>query len=238
LAPLKWGAWVAVCAAIAACSGSTLSLQAADGGGNDSGSTGMGNGSGTGLSSGSSGMGSSSDSSGTETGSGNFATMGSDSSSGVSMSSGSSSRVTGSDAASGSGLADAAVHDATAPDSATKITDAGSDATREGTAGDADAAPCAACGAGSVCVEDLVLGGELILPDDAGQCPNGRVVVPQSPRSCTVPPTYRCLPVPAECTSGTPAPTHCACVPSICPAGLYMCTDLTLTLTQCIEAVP
>jgi len=246
-----WTACMAACTAIAACSGTTFSLQAADGGGAETGSMGMGSSSGTAMSSSSSGTGSSGGSSGTSTtSSGSSGAAGSGSSSGVTMSSGSSSGMAmssgsssgmggsggGSDAGSSSGPKDAALHDAPALDSATKVTDAQSDGAGDATTGSADGGACAACGAGSICVEDLTVGGALILPDDAGQCPNGRVVVPQS-IGCSVPPTFHCAQVPGACTAGTPAIAHCVCVPSICPAG-YMCTDLTPTLTQCIQAVP
>jgi hypothetical protein len=239
-----WTAGMGACTAIAACSGTTFSLQMADGGGAESG---MGSSSGTAMSSSSSGTGSSGGSSGTGTtsssssggagsGSSSGVTMSSGSSSGVTMSSGSSSGMAGSDAGSSSGPKDAAAHDAPALDSATKVSDARSDAAGDATTGGADGGACAACGTGSICVEDLTVGGALILPDDAGQCPNGRVVVPQS-LGCSVPPTFHCAQVPGACTAGTPAVAHCVCVPSICPAS-YMCTDLTPTLTQCLQAVP
>jgi hypothetical protein len=85
-------------------------------------------------------------------------------------------------------------------------------------------------------VEDWTVGGAIILPNDAGQCPNGRlVVVPGG--TCSSPPSYHCVQLPGACTNGTPAVAHCVCVPSICPPS-YMCTDLTPTFTQCLLEVP
>ena len=134
---------------------------------------------------------------------------------------------------------DAGVRDAAAQDVASELADGSSDATSETAAGDANVDACAACATGSICVEDLTVGGAFIPPDDAGQCPNGLVIIPQS-RGCSSPPSMHCVPLPAACTAaaGNLEPSHCSCVPSICPAALYMCTDLTPTLTECLQAAP
>jgi hypothetical protein len=82
-------------------------------------------------------------------------------------SSGSTSGTAGSGA--GSGATDAATLDSTTPDATADASDAGADGAGQTTGSDGDAGICASCGAGSVCVEEQVVGGAIVLPDDAGQ---------------------------------------------------------------------
>ncbi len=175
---------------------------------------------------------------GTEGGTGSGSSeMGSSSGSATSGSSSGVSGTGGSSGAGSSGGVDAAAGDSTTPDSAAQATDAEADETSPIIEG--DAGTCATCGTGHVCVENQTVGGARILPNDAGQCPPGLIVVPNAPNACSSPPTFHCAPLPPTCTTapGSTAIAHCACAPSICAAG-ERCTDLTPTLMQCLLAAP
>ena len=96
--------------------------------------------------------------------------------------------------------------------------------------GGASASGCGICAPGTVCVRNQVIGGAFI-PPDAGRCPDGRVMVPESPNSCALPPTYYCAPIPAVC-GGTPT---CTCAASLCQ---YPCETADANLVFCLERVP
>lgn len=151
-------------------------------------------------------------------------------------SSGTTSGMAGSGA--GSGATDAATLDSTARDSTIEAGDAGEDGASQTTGSDADAT-CATCGAGSVCVENQTIGGAVFRPDDAGQCPAGRIIVPAAPNFCSLPPTFNCALLPSACATapGSTAVAHCTCAPSLCSAG-RQCTDLTPTLMRCLLSAP
>jgi hypothetical protein len=135
-----------------------------------------------------------------------------------------------------------AAPDATSDTSADASSDGadhgGSDATADGTAG--DAGTCPTCGSGSVCVEDQTSGGALILPDDAGACPSGRIPADAGTLLvCELAPTFHCAVLPSACTTalGSTAVAHCTCAPSLC-SGEGMCSDVTPTLVECLLEVP
>src|SRR5690242_3689962 len=67
------------------------------------------------------------------------------------------------------------------------------------------------CGQGEICVKDQTIGGAFIPPDDAGNCPPPRIIVPEAPISCSPPPTFHCAPLPAACLA---APS-CACADTL-----------------------
>jgi hypothetical protein len=98
---------------------------------------------------------------------------------------------------------------------------------------------CANCTSGQVCVVDQTVGGAVFFPDDAGNCPNGRVIVPAAPGKCSPPPTYHCANLPATCNTapGSTAIAHCVCAKELCTGGT-MCSDLTPTLMQCLLLAP
>lgn len=138
---------------------------------------------------------------------------------------------------SSSGGADGAAGDSTLPDAGGPAGDSSADGPATGPAGDAGV--CATCHPGTVCLEHQVSGGALIMPDDAGQCPAGRVVSPGTPALCVVDPTFQCAPLPATCSNapGTPAIAHCTCAKSLCASG-EVCTDVTPTLMRCQLLAP
>ncbi len=116
-------------------------------------------------------------------------------------------------------------------------TDADANGDSETSTSDVDAGPCGSCGGGSVCVEHEVLGGALIPPDDAGQCPAGRVILPNA-IGCSLPPTFDCAPLPGACfPPGAIAPSHCVCAPSLCSSG-EQCTNVSPTLMRCALLAP
>jgi hypothetical protein len=105
---------------------------------------------------------------------------------------------------------------------------------------DGDAGTCATCGSGSVCVEDQTSGGALIPPDDAGDCPAGRVVADAGmTRICQAEPTFHCAVLPSACATapGSTAIAHCTCAPLLC-SGEGMCSDVTPTLVECLLLAP
>lgn len=65
------------------------------------------------------------------------------------------------------------------------------------------AAACAACGANDICVAHRVIGGALIQPDDAGNCPPGRHLMTLSggDKYCENDWQYACEPRPPACTT-------------------------------------
>jgi hypothetical protein len=136
----------------------------------------------------------------------------------------------------GSGSSGSVGDDATAHDAAVEA-DGASTADAQTVYGDAGV--CAACSPGSVCVEDGISGGALILPDDAGQCPAGRVPSGGTPDVCVTPPTYHCAKLPAACNTalGATAVAHCTCAPELCPTA-DQCTDPTPTLMKCSLLAP
>ena len=147
---------------------------------------------------------------------------------------------TGSDATR-SETADAApdaTSDASADASLDGADHGGGDATADSAAG--DAGTCATCGSGSVCVEDQTSGGALILPDDAGDCPSGRIPADAGARVvCESAPTFHCALLPSACTTaaGSTAVAHCTCAPALC-SGEGMCSDVTPTLVECLLEAP
>jgi hypothetical protein len=105
---------------------------------------------------------------------------------------------------------------------------------------DGDAGTCPTCDPGSVCVEDQTSGGALVLPDDAGDCPAGRVATDAGmTRICQVEPTFHCAMLPSACATapGSTAIAHCTCAPSLC-SGEGMCSDLSPTLVECLLLAP
>jgi hypothetical protein len=99
-----------------------------------------------------------------------------------------------------------------------------------------DAGVCAMCGPGTVCLEHQVSGGAIFFPDDAGQCPSGRIL---SGTTCIAEPTFQCVTLPGTCSNapGTPALAHCVCARSLC-ASAEQCTDVTPTLMRCQLLAP
>jgi hypothetical protein len=138
---------------------------------------------------------------------------------------------------SSSGGADGAAGDSTLPDAGGPASDSSADSPGSGPAGDAGV--CATCHPGTVCLEHQVSGGALIMPDDAGQCMNGRVLSPGPPALCVVAPTFQCATLPGACSNppGTPAIAHCTCATSLCASG-EVCTDVTPTLMRCQLLAP
>jgi len=132
---------------------------------------------------------------------------------------------------------DASASESPAPDATPETGGVPADGAGQTTSGDAGV--CAACGAGAVCVEDVVSGGAFITPDDAGQCPPGRVLSPGTPQTCVSPPTYHCATLPAACNTapGSTAIAHCACAGSLCGSG-ESCTDVTPSLMKCTLLAP
>jgi hypothetical protein len=88
-------------------------------------------------------------------------------------------------------------------------------------------------------VEDQTVGGAFVSPDDAGECPDGLVIVPQAPRSCSSPPTFHCAPLPSECNTsvGDLAVAHCTCASSLCSAD-ESCADVSPTQMLCVLSAP
>jgi hypothetical protein len=110
---------------------------------------------------------------------------------------------------------------------------ASGDAAQQSSAGDAGAGSCSpACAHGSVCVKTQVIGGALIEPDDAGVCPAPRVMVPEAPGICSLPPSFQCATVPAACR----ASLSCACAQPVC--GSLSCESATAALVQCLLRAP
>jgi hypothetical protein len=101
-----------------------------------------------------------------------------------------------------------------------------------------DTGKCPSCATNQVCVENQTVGGALRLPDDAGQCPVGYLIVPEAPTSCSPQPTFHCADLPSACNTGQGnlAIAHCTCAPQLCPAA--QCTDLSPTLMRCLQRVP
>jgi hypothetical protein len=110
------------------------------------------------------------------------------------------------------------------------------------TNGDAD--PCAACPTGSVCVEQQFVGGYTVYPDEAGVCPNGRIMVAGvSFDGCSNPPSFHCATLPSTCTpppGGLPAGSTCSCAQlSLCDNIGNRCTDISSSVSRqqiyCLE---
>ncbi len=120
------------------------------------------------------------------------------------------------------------------------VTDSGTDG-QDGSSSmvTGDAGICASCGSGHVCVEHRIEGGGLVFPNDAGVCPDGTVLNPDSPHNCERTPTYECARLPGACSNppGTPAPAHCTCAASLC-GSFEQCTDVSPTLMQCALLAP
>jgi hypothetical protein len=130
---------------------------------------------------------------------------------------------------------DAAGHDAAAADGAATdaaATDAAADVESP------DAALCNTCTGGRVCVSDQVVGGAVIVPDDAGMCPAGRIPTTRGAlTTCVQEPAYHCELLPGACSAGGLALSPCSCDPTICPPA-FTCSLPSPTLVQCVEAVP
>lgn len=109
--------------------------------------------------------------------------------------------------------------------------DAATDAT---SSGDAGACGTVTCGAGQVCVREQVLGGALVLPDDAGMCPPGYQPGDPGTRACVRDPTYRCADRPAACAGGA---LSCGCAGSLC-TGCTMCMGVTDSTINCLCLAP
>jgi len=97
---------------------------------------------------------------------------------------------------------------------------------------DAGAAECGStsCTSDQVCVSELVAGGAVVLPDDAGACPVGKQNVGGI---CQPQPTYHCVATPPACGAGL----SCACAQAVCDGG-FTCQQASAGLVQCVEAVP
>ncbi len=88
------------------------------------------------------------------------------------------------------------------------------------------------CGEGSVCIRHQQIGGAFLPAGDGGVCPDQRVVVPEAPTSCSVPPTFTCMPIPAECHGVA----HCACAATICD--VTACDEHVAGQLDCLQLVP
>jgi hypothetical protein len=106
--------------------------------------------------------------------------------------------------------------------------DAAADA--EGTDGSSTGCGGTTCAGGQVCVREQVQGGAVIVPDDAGMCPGGRVL---TGNYCEQAPSYHCAATPPSCSSGL----ACACAQSLCSSP-YQCTQASAGMVQCVESVP
>jgi hypothetical protein len=139
---------------------------------------------------------------------------------------------TGSGDASAPDGSDASASDAAATDAA--ATDAAADVES------ADAALCDTCRGGAWCVSDQVVGGAVILPDDAGMCPPGRIPsVGGALTRCVQAPVYHCTTLPGACfPQGGAAPSPCVCDPSVCPSGFMCSLGPSVATVQCVEPVP
>ncbi len=100
---------------------------------------------------------------------------------------------------------------------------------------DAETSGCTPpCGPGSVCVRDQVVGGALVLPDDAGACPVGRHLTGDR---CERDPTFSCAATPAQCSGAV----DCSCAATLCTqqgSCPYQCTSATSTEVECTCPVP
>jgi hypothetical protein len=145
--------------------------------------------------------------------------------------------VSGGSGTGGSRGMDAGANDAPTTDAKAKADDAGADSASHINNGDAGV--CGSCDGASICVENQTIGGALFLPNDAGQCSDGRIIVPEAPQSCSSPPSHGCAQLPPACTTaaGSVAVATCVCAPSICAAG-RQCSDPTPTLVRCLLRAP
>ncbi len=94
------------------------------------------------------------------------------------------------------------------------------------------------CPLGTYCMELQPLGGaSLYHPNDAGACPPGFRVLPEStPDRCWADPTYRCFRIPTSCGN----PPDCNCSQTLCnqtSAG-SLCTEASATHFRCLEHLP
>ncbi|HLK41654.1 MAG TPA: hypothetical protein VKU41_33125 [Polyangiaceae bacterium] len=197
------------------------------------GSSGDGSNSSSGSSGSSSAAGSGTTSSDAASGSSGTSTSGATSSGGTSGSSG------GGTSGSSSGVdasVDASGDAGAVSDESSVLRDGGADVT---TVVSGDAGICSSCGPTSVCVESQTLGGAVIVPDDAGQCPQGYVVSAGPPARCNFAPSYECRLLPSACNTapGSTAIAHCTCAASLCQAG-DRCTDVSPTLMLCQLLAP
>jgi hypothetical protein len=88
------------------------------------------------------------------------------------------------------------------------------------------------CGAGTVCVRRQTIGGALFTPD-AGRCEEPRLIVPEAPFACSLPPSFACEPAPTACT-GT---ATCACAGTLCTTG-NECVENVAGQIDCIARAP
>lgn len=88
----------------------------------------------------------------------------------------------------------------------------------------------ASCGPGDVCVSEVVEGGALLPPDDAGACPTGEQ---NTGGTCQRLPAYHCAVLPPGCSDGL----SCGCAQTVCDSG-YTCQQAAAGLVRCVEAVP
>jgi hypothetical protein len=90
------------------------------------------------------------------------------------------------------------------------------------------------CGAGSICVRDQVMGGAVVLPDDAGGCPSGYY---SNGSICERDPSFFCAPLPSGC-NGT---VTCGCAGTLCTTQQtcpYQCRNATSNEVDCECDVP
>lgn len=90
------------------------------------------------------------------------------------------------------------------------------------------------CAADQICQSLLVSGGAVVLPDDAGVCPDGMENVGDH---CRRLPKYACMPRPASCG----ASIDCACAESYClllSSCPYQCRAASGRTLECVCAVP
>jgi hypothetical protein len=109
------------------------------------------------------------------------------------------------------GAVDAAVDAAVSSDGGPAV-DVAADLRAQDGPGDALPLACgdAVCGASELCVTEQTIGGAVFVPGDGGVCPPPRIIVPDAPTSCSLPPSFHCSLLPAGCTN------PCSCAQAIC----------------------
>lgn len=109
----------------------------------------------------------------------------------------------------------------------------GGSAQGTGGSGGAVATDCApGCSTGKVCVGSGVEGGVLLIPNDAGVCPDGYHV---SGNFCQHDLSYACQPMPSAC-NGT---LDCTCASTLCPSsGGYSCQVASASELLCVLLAP
>jgi hypothetical protein len=94
--------------------------------------------------------------------------------------------------------------------------------------GDAGIIACgdAACGSDEVCVANQVVGGFTFWPNDAGVCTPPRIMVPEAPSFCSLPPTLHCAARPGGCASSCDLCSLCMI--------FELCKQQTTTSVRCV----